>query len=369
MFAGFQTEIKRPAGIIFLVLLSLCLFSCEPASMTIERDRQKYAPISAERPLGTSCYPGDSASVKRRYSHPLGPTGGWGIYAETDSNRQHDTARNEFLQIAGDVAGYVQFPVSGRLTMRSYDDIYGDVYCGWAPSSVKYTPQAKPVYTIFARCHVGDGGLSKVDELCWFPEDKAQGIVVYSSAYPQKTGLQPSDVFLPRHIGSMGGNGGNKIFYFNEHEADKIFDSLLMAGQRDQVKKLVAMNLDRIEYLPAAVDGSTGKPIPAFEAHCNTVVQLLLLKAGVGLFDPDALQALSLVKKTLKDGTDFCRYHGYAIDLVDFYEWIVKRVQGENFPLPQVPDTANKVVGYNPRVIVQLLADPMITERSRKVCF
>ncbi|OVE76734.1 hypothetical protein BVX98_04925 [bacterium F11] len=340
--------------------------SCRRPGAQIEQDKIRYGLLSVERQPGSSCYPGDSASIKRRPFHPRYPTGGWGPHAEMDLNRHHDTAINKFGRIGGELTGYVQFSKPGRLAMRAYDDVYGSVYCDWSSSSVEYEPQPKPVYVRFSQCHVGDGGLDEVHELCWFPEGEEKGVILYSSAHPEQNELKPHDLFLPSHMGNLRQDGEKKTYYFNNHEADKIFDSLLVAGKLDQTRKLVSKSLENLPFLPPVIDGSTQKPIPPKEFYCETFVKLHLLKAGVNLFDPTSYNTLLEAKEILRKGKKYGFHSRYAHDLIDLYVWTVKRLQGGKEALPPIPESANKVHGYDPRFFSKILSDPTMTDKTLK---
>lgn len=338
--------------------------SCASEFDQIERDRQVYESISAARPPETLCQLGDSGDVQRRQVHPLGSVGGWyGPDPVIDKNRHHDSAHNQFDGIGGELAGYVHFPVSGKLTMRSYDDLYGNVYCGWSPTVLDYEPQSQPVYALFSLCSVGDGGLDQVHELCWFPDDEEQGYVIYSSAFPGSTELKPHDLFLPRHLGTLVHTENNrKIYYFNDREADRILGSLLIAGRLPEARELITDTLDTFRSLPSAIDGSTEKPIPPQRFHCEEWVNILLINAGTNLFREESKSSLLDAKQLLIEGGDSCNHH--IDDLIDHYLWTVERVQGGNVSIPPVTETENWVTGYDPRVISEILSDPGLTETN-----
>lgn len=349
-----------------MIFTSLSTFSCERPEEQIKRDKGKYGLISKERPVGTNCYVEDTASIKRRSSHPRNPTGGWRLKAEIDTSRHHDKIKNDFDLIGGEIAGCVHFPVSGKLAVRSYDDVYGSVYCGWSPSFVEYKVQQKPIYVVFPTCSVGDGGLDQVHEICWFPENDDEGIVLYSSAHTKKTELKAHEIFLPRHFGPFYQQGDKKYFSLNDHEADRIFDSMLIAGQLDQAKVEISRILDRLEHLAPVIDGSTRKPIPTDQFYCDEWVKILFLKSGVDLFNPAAKDSLSKAREIITNGNKYCFQSPYAIDLIDFYEWTVMRVQGSDIPTPQTKESANRVHGYDPRRIAKILSDPRLSDSTLK---
>ncbi|MHC4639519.1 MAG: hypothetical protein ACYTBV_18785, partial [Planctomycetota bacterium] len=351
-------------GFVFSFITLIVTISRERREIQIQQDKEKYGLISAERYPGTSCDPNDSASIKRRPFHPIRSTVGWRLKAEIDISRHHDSAKNKFGQIGNDIAGYAQFPVSGRLIMRCYDDVYGSVYGGWSPTFVEYEPQPKPVYVIFPRFRVGDGRLDQVHELCWFPKGEERGVILYSSAHPEKNELKPHELFLPRHIGVLTKHGNNEYFHFYDHEADKIFDSLLVARELTQVRELVSINIDRLQYLYPTVEGSTGKPIPSDEFYCDIWVKLLLLKSGTNPFDPSSHDSLLKAKTILAKGGRFCLKNSYTTNLIDLYVWALDRIQGKDVAIPQIPETTKRVHGYDPRLITKILLDPNITDTT-----
>jgi hypothetical protein len=351
-------------GFVTAFVVIICLFGyVKYTDRQIERDKQKYDRISSDRLPGTKCRIKDAVSVKRRFVHPRWPAGGWGKVAEIDIDRHRDTAgKNVFTSIGGEIAGYVQFPVPGKIIMRCYDDMYGDVYCGWSPVFVQYEPQPKPVYVVFSTCAMGDGGLDQVHELCWFPEGKDEGVILYSSAHAEKNDLEPYEVFLPRHIGVFVGSGETRFFFFSNYESSRVLKSLLRAGKIDQARRLVTANIGNARYLPSGVDGSTQALIPAEKFHCEIWANLLLVKAGIDVFDYSSQESLLKAKDILAKGKDFCIANAYTADLLDLYLWVADSVQGKQMTLPDIPGMARRVHGHDPHFIVKILSDSMISD-------
>lgn len=357
---------RRSALFSTFLWLSL-LLACSDPEVQIEQDKQIYDPISTTRSPGTTCYPGDSADIQRQQVHPRGPTGGWyGSRPQLDPNRQADQITNQLDWIGGDLAGYVRFPVAGRLQMRSYDDLYGAVYCGWSPDSIDYDLSENSTYVTFSPCSVGDGGLDQVHELCWFPEHEEVGSILYSTAFPDPRDLSPHLIFLPRHIGRFSSQGDEQIiYYYNDREANQIFHSLLAADQIEQTRHLISTQIANIEFLPDAIEGTTGKPLPSFQVHCDQWLDLLLLQAGLELADPISNDALSRIQQILSQGQGHCSTRSTRIvDLMDYYRWTVDQMQGLDSPIPPPPDRPYRARGYDPQLIAQILMDPRLTDET-----
>lgn len=144
-----------------------------------------FTQISKDRPIGTECSTSDSASVKRAPMHPLGPTGGWYESGNNlvDYNKTMVSDANHLEVRNGCISGYVRFDKPGYLQARSYDDYFGDVYCGWSPKKLQIKPTKDFVFVSLGICSVGDGGLDQVHEVAWFPDSGSTGTLVFSTAH------------------------------------------------------------------------------------------------------------------------------------------------------------------------------------------
>ncbi len=346
-----------------LILLAACgLFGDIDAR--IERDRERFGSIAADRPIGSACGQEDSASLKRRRVHPRWPTGGWGGRALLDPQRVRRADTNEWLAIGGEYTGYVKFAQPGRLQARSYDDVYGEVYCGWAPQSVQYTPRQEHVHVAFSRCSVGDGGIDQVHEICWFPEGGDEGTILYSTAHPEESTLEFHEVYELRHFSRLSNHGDTNSYYFNEYVADQVIRSLLLARKIDEAHAILTEALANLRFLPEVVDGGTLEPVPMIQFYAELWLNLLLLEAGLEAPGDGSLAALDRAGEVLADADRHCYDCRYAVGMIDLYRWAILGLRGERVPLPEIPETASRVIGNNPHFIVELLRDPSKNEHT-----
>jgi hypothetical protein len=360
--------LRVTAQLVLLLLLTACLDFLtgrfRDADAKIEADRARFGTISSGRPVGSPCGDDDSASVKRRRIHPRWPTGGWSRLALLDASRQRQSDANEWMTIGGEFTGYVRFDEPGRLQARCYDDVYGEVYCGWAPSSVEYTPLEQHVLVAFDRCSVGDGGLDQVHEICWFPGGGDQGTIVYSTAHPQESSLEAHEVYAERHYSSFHRQGDTVRYIFDDRVADTIIRSLLRAGKLDQARSIVSGVLENLQFLPEVVDASTHEPIPKRPFYAEVWLKLLLLHAGLEIPGDTSLAALDHVEEVIATGRDRCYECRYVVGMIDLYRWAVVNLQGKRTPLPEIRDSASRVFGHNPYFISAVLVDPAKDEHT-----
>jgi hypothetical protein len=349
--------------VVLMVLLGGCgLFG--DVEETIERDRARFGSISEGRPIGSPCSRQDSASVKNRKVHPRWPTGGWGRWALLDPDRVRQGAANEWVDIGGEYTGYVRFAEAGRLQARSYDDIYGQVYCGWAPQAVEYTPRQDQVHVAFSRCFVGDGGLDQVHEICWFPGGGDDGVVVFSTAHPEESTLELHEVYERRHFARLINSGDATTFTFIPHTADRVIRSLLLAGKVDEAREIVTDALGNLEYLPDSVRATTLEPIPSELLYAELWLNLSLLEAGLEIPGDASLAALARADQVVANDDGSCYDCRYTVGMIDLYRWAVLGLRGDRLPLPGIPETAKRIWGNDPHFIVELLRDPSMDEHT-----
>ena len=169
--------------------LSFFVFTCFTYSL-ISADTPR---ISASRPIGSRCSANDSASIKRAASHPLVHGGVWADKSTVNFDRTRMLQANELeFDNKHYIVGYVRFDTAGELRMRSYDDLYGAVYCGWSPAPLKLPKREEQssAFVKFDQCWVGHDGAEPVQEVCWFPEGQAEGTIVFSSAFRKARSAQ-----------------------------------------------------------------------------------------------------------------------------------------------------------------------------------
>jgi hypothetical protein len=93
-------------------------------------------------------------------------------------------------------------------------------------------------------------------------------------------------------------------------------------------------------------------------------LNLSLLEAGLAAPGDASLVALDRAAEVLAGNDDHCYDCRYAVGMIDLYRWAVLGLRGERVPLPEIPETAERVYGNNPHFIVKLLQDPSMNEDS-----
>lgn len=326
-----------------IVLASVAACNLPPSVETMKR---QHPPISQSRPLGTACSETDSASVKRAAFHPLGPTGGW--YARkpfVDYSRTLDRPTNH-LVLGEMITGYVKFPESGYLQSRSYDDYFGDVYCGWSPNKLYLKPTKQHVYVALDCCAVGDGGLDQVHEVCWFPDGKSEGVLIFSTAHPSpEPKLRPADLYQRAFLGNQ--------YQFDQRMFTELMTDDLQQGDLTHADLVCKDALTVLGKMRDGVDGSTRKPIAAKELHHRDWLAPLAYRAGLCIGEPcfgDALQDL----ESTTSGTSLtgARYDDQAMhDMVPLYKWLDQAIRSKTVvPLTGVKST-QRLYGHDPELI------------------
>ncbi len=179
------------------------------------------------------------------------------------------------------LTGFVQFEEAGELKVRSYDDTYGSVYCGWSASKLPMLAADKPALVRLGRCGVGDGGLDQVHEVCWFASGKPEGKIVYSSAHPAPT-FNPVDLYRAEDL-------GNRI-YFNDRLAFSTIEAALKLKRIELAEQVLKDSFGALERLGNLVEGATGKPIPARQYYRDRWVRLMAVRLGLSLGKPEFTQ-------------------------------------------------------------------------------
>ncbi len=337
-----------------LTLLALIPVICgifSACGPSVEQARKMFPPISKQRPLGTKSSTTDSASIKRASEHPLGPTGGW--YESNnnlvDYSRTVKRDANHLEMSNGCISGYVRFGKPGYLIARSYDDYFGDVYCGWSPNKLQIKPTEQFVFVSLGTCSVGDGGLDQVHEVAWFPKDSSEGTLIFSTAH-QSPGQQltAADVYRPSLLGN--------VYQFNETLANKAAEDNLRKGDLAVARKVIADGLKVLSSMRDSVDGQTGKNIPALESHRNEWASMLSYKLGMSLGEPDFDATLLEFQKVIDSPG---RGNSLTCDTVrkmlPLYVWLNDEVHGKQSKVPAPSKLEQSVVGHEPIYIANYL--------------
>ena len=221
------------------------------------------------RPPGAACFAGDTASVKRASSHPLHPSGDWGHGVSVEYGREPKASELGLNRAGlGRLAGFLRITEDGYLQARSYDDSYGDVYCGWSPERLEVRPGGVARVSL-PTCAMGDGGLKQVHEVCWFPAGSGQGRIVYSSEHPGAK-LNAAELYRKEDLGSKQ--------YFNEHLAFELIEAARAMGDRKLANEIIADSLLLLDQHVDILEFPSGKRIPAREAFARVRKRLEALK-------------------------------------------------------------------------------------------
>lgn len=350
--------------LLFLAIFLTFHVGCRDGAQTVQKDKERFGLISPSRPVGAPCAPGDTASITRRPQHPLGPTGGWRGAPLLDPARSYSGSENQFLYFNGAVSGYVRYPIAGELKARSYDDVYGAVYCGFSPERLQVAPTDAPVFVRFPTCVVGDGGLNEVTEICWFPAGSATGSVVYSSAHPGATTLTAADVYRAEDLVTEFGAPSDRRTVIRIGEARTVLHHLLLRGDSDGARRVVEYLSARLPHHAGHVDGVTAAPIPSEVGYCDTWFALTVTEAALGVRTERAIERLTAAVALIDRPGSTCR--GPARALLPLYRWLAERLAGRDPPLPTPlsPPAARPVHGYDPAFIGELLRNPKKTDRT-----
>ncbi len=323
----------------------------------------KSNPISKVRPLGCRCGPNDSATVRKAFFHPKGPTGGWhgGEHDKVDYNRTIERDTNCLIMKDGNIRGFVRFDTPGYLQARSYDDLYGDVYCGWSPNKLPLKPTNKHVFVSLGYCSVGDGGLDQVTEVCWFPESSSDGILVFSSAQPSpEPKLSAADTYCPELLGNTD--------TFNDQLASDVISEFLRKGDLASAEKVIGDSIAALKALRHSVSGEN-EFIPAKETHRRDWAMIQSFELGLLIGEPSFSKKYQELIDTLSS-TSHYKQHGCEIyeRMHPIYLWCNDKIVGKTAAELNIPAKDGDVCGHEPQIISEYLqsASPNEAEFLRK---
>lgn len=311
--------------------------------------REKYKSISKERPLNSVCSKKDSASVRRESAHPLGPTGGW-LYKDltlVDYKRVMPQSGNFLAMKNGCISGFVKFDKPGYLQARSYDDFYGDVYCGWSDEKIYLKPVKEPVFVSISTCSVGDGGLDQIHEVAWFADDAKEGVLVFSSAHPQiQTAIGAADLYQKKALGNEN--------FFNSQYAKEVLHSSLVKGDLNLAKRIVQDSFSILSGLRDAIDSKTQTQIKARNLHAEDWAMILSYSLGLEIASDDFERDMSEMQDIVSGpGDSSYRHTNCKIqkDMSNVYAWVHKRIMGQSAVVPLPEKLDKNICGYNPVTI------------------
>ncbi len=241
--------------------------------------------VSEGRAVGTPAYPGDPADVRRSAAHPMFPTGGWNALALHNPERTRPLGENFLTHHESLVAGYVRFERSGTLRIRSYDDVYGAVYGGWSPASLRLAAGADYQFVGLGKLSVGDGGLAQIHEVVWFGDGQDRGTIVWSSAYSGRGKAEPpvgpADLFRESELGDRR--------FFNRRLAKYVIADLLGRRELAEAERITELAIRLWAEQPEMVTASR-EPIPNRIGRRDELAYLLLIKLGLQAGQPAAAQ-------------------------------------------------------------------------------
>ena len=347
------------SAICFLLLL-FGYAACNPYA-EVERDRKSFSRISSGRTVGGPCFPGDSASIKRRSSHPMGPTGGWYGASRVDYARSRPGEKSYLTFSYDKLVGYVRGNRPGFLRLRAYDDVYGEVYCGWLNEKIALKPSAERVFVSLPQCAVGDGWVDTVIEVCWFPEGESRGEVIFSSTHMV---LDPSVSILDLHDRSELGADN----YFRSGLAIEMIDAQIRLEQVEEARETLQQGIDAFKR-QRAVDGLSKLPIEASDFQRDIWLELLSIKLGLAIAESE----FEAVAGELDDATQrktalSCAYCDSYAKLLPVYRYLGNRLGGKNPDKPEYEGKAFVIDSQNSAQMVAYLSADMSDMEFVKLC-
>ncbi|MDX2104829.1 MAG: hypothetical protein SFY67_00370 [Candidatus Melainabacteria bacterium] len=351
--------LKNLAFFSSFLALSACSFDMRSAS-------EKYPSISKTRPLNSSCGKTDSASVKREAQHPLGPTGGWlsPDLTKVDYEKVMPDTTNYLAMKNGVISGYVKFEKPGYLQARSYDDYYGDVYCGWSDQKIHLKKVDEPVFVSISTCSVGDGGLDQIHEVAWFPEGASEGILVFSSAYPQnQSKILASDLYQKELL-------GNQYSFGSQYARDALHASLIK-GDLNLARQIVSDSFSNLSGLKNLMDSKTQTQIKSRDYHADDWAMILSYSLGLEIDSPDFERDMKeMLDIVAGPGNSSYRHTNCQIqkNMSPVYTWLHQSIMNKKKAiLPQLTDPNQNIYGYNPIAIVEYLSGKLTKEKFLQV--
>ncbi len=360
--AGRPRRLSRlKSGLAVTLVLSVVLFATNACGDLKEADRKRMPRISRSRPIGSPAGPTDSASIKRVDFHPLGESNGWnyGNGDFVDQKRSKAVKTNSLMQFYGSIVGFVRFDKPGYLQTRVYDDLYGDVYCGWSPHKLEIKPSPNPAYVSIG---LAETEPDSIQEVCWFPAGAKDGVVVYSTAYPDVgEKLSAADVYGKEQLGNE--------YRFNDDIAANAINAYLQCAQFNAARKVLNDSANLLKSMRDAQDGSTGKPITAKKMNAQKWATLKAYEAGLSLGEPNfkaRLQELEAAlhephwPETTADPTER-EYEG----MLPLYSWLNQQVVGQKSAVPTFDKSKTYIAGHDPKTVIEYLEADKATEDQR----
>lgn len=354
-----KNALNNLAFLSALLVLSACSLDMRSAS-------EKYPSISKTRPLNSACSKTDSASVRREAQHPLGPTGGWLSHdlTQVDYERVMPDASNFLTMKNGVISGYVKFDQPGYLQARSYDDYYGDVYCGWSDQKIELKKVKDPVFVSISTCSVGDGGLDQIHEVAWFPDGASEGILVFSSAYPQsQSKILASDLYQKKLLGSQ--------YSFSSQYARSALHASLLKGDLKLARQIVSDSFSILSGLQNSVDVKNNIQIKSRDYHADDWAMILSYSLGLEVDSPDFERDMQEMQDIVAGpGNPSYRHTNSEIqkNMSPVYIWLHQSImKKKKAPLPQLTKPEKNIYGYDPLAIVDYFSGKLPKEKFLQV--
>jgi len=356
-----KTARNRTAFILLAALV--CTSACGNVK---EVDKKRLPPISKSRPIGSPAGPSDSASIKRINFNPTGETGDWTSPASNfvDPKRTKDVKTNSLMQYEGSVVGFVKFDKPGYLQQRIYDDVYGDIYGGWSSQKVQIKPTKEPVYVSVGLGYTRDDA---VQEVCWFPDGAKEGVVLYSTAYPEiGEKLTAADVYGPEQLGNE--------YQFHDTVAINAINENLKNGNVEQARKILKDCAQALSKMRDSQDGSSHAIIPAKNLNTRNWAMVRAYELGLALGEPNFRTKTKDLEDVLngphwpKDTADPTERE-YR-DMLPMYAWLNEQLTGKHSAPPKVDESKSCIAGHDPKTVTEyLLSDKASEDNKARVMF
>lgn len=356
-----KTILSRTALILLATLV--CTSACGNVK---EVDKKRLPAISKSRPIGSPAGPSDSASIKRINFNPTGETGDWISPASNfvDPKRIKNVKTNSLMQYEGCVVGFVKFDKPGYLQQRIYDDVYGDIYAGWSAQKVQLKPSKNPVYVSVGLSYNRDDA---VQEVCWFADGAKEGVVVFSTAYPDVgEKLTAADVYRPEQLGNE--------YQFHDTVAINAINANLKNGDIDRAQHILNDCVRVLSVMRDGQEGSSGKRLPAKVLNAQNWAMVRTYELGLALGEPDFKTKMKVLEEVLNgphwppttaDPTE----REYR-DMLPMYMWLNEQLTGKRTAPPKVDESKSCIAGHDPKTVTQYLqADKQLEDDRARIMF
>lgn len=345
------------------VIMTLAIFCTTGCQSFVEADKKRLPSISKSRPLGSPCSATDSASIKRVDFYPYARGNeefAWNSGRDdfVDPKRTMNVQTNSITHFHNTIVGFVKFDKPGFLQVRSYDDAYGDVFCGWNPKKLEMKPSKKPVFISVGLCNMA--GKDGVHELCWFESGAKEGVIVFSTAHPEPgQKLTAADVYGPEQL-------GNRYQFFDNVAMDAI-NANLKNGKFDKAQKVIDDSSALLSTMNPSHDGNQ-KLIPSNSLNTRPRAMLRAYELGMALGEP----SFAAKKKALEDIINGPHWNASSLevyereirDMIPMYAWLNEQITNKKSALPKFDAGQSCIAGHDPKTVAAYLDADVADEKK-----